>query len=52
VGVRTAMPDTVWATGCSSWYLGANGQPELFPWAPEHHRVLLGEIHDEDFAIS
>ncbi|MCW2784782.1 MAG: monooxygenase, partial [Marmoricola sp.] len=42
VGVRTAMPDTVWATGCSSWYLGANGQPELFPWAPEHHRVLLG----------
>ncbi len=51
VGVHQAMPDTVWATGCSSWYLGADGQPELFPWAPEHHRELLGSIRDEDFSI-
>jgi cation diffusion facilitator CzcD-associated flavoprotein CzcO len=49
--VHAAMPDTVWATGCTSWYLGADGQPELFPWAPEHHRVLLGEIRDADFDI-
>lgn len=52
VGVREAMPDTVWATGCKSWYLGVDGQPELFPWAPEHHRKLLGSIQDGDFAIT
>ncbi|MFL6109525.1 MAG: flavin-containing monooxygenase, partial [Marmoricola sp.] len=52
VGVNAAMPDTLWATGCTSWYLGANGVPELFPWAPEYHRELLGTVRTEDFAIS
>lgn len=50
--VDAALPETVWATGCQSWYLGANGKPELFPWAPEQHRVLLAEIRDRDFVIS
>lgn len=49
--VRKAMPDTVWATGCQSWYLGANGEPELFPWAPERHRKMLSRIRDEDFDL-
>ncbi|MCW2855579.1 MAG: monooxygenase [Marmoricola sp.] len=52
VGVDEALPDTVWATGCTSWYLGANGKPELFPWAPERHRVLLGRIDDGDFVMT
>lgn len=50
--VHQAMPDTVWATGCQSWYLGTNGEPELFPWAPERHRELLGTVQDDDFAIA
>lgn len=50
--VAQALPDTVWSTGCTSWYLGQNGQPELFPWAPERHRELLGTIRDDDFVVT
>jgi cation diffusion facilitator CzcD-associated flavoprotein CzcO len=30
--MKAAMPQTIWATGCNSWYLDKNGLPELFPW--------------------
>jgi cation diffusion facilitator CzcD-associated flavoprotein CzcO len=43
--MRAAMPDTVWATGCTSWYIGADGNPELWPWNPRQHRVRLSEIN-------
>lgn len=39
--MRTAMPGTVWATGCTSWYLGADGTPELWPWTPNAYRRRL-----------
>ncbi len=29
--MKAAMPQTVWVTGCKSWYLGKDGLPELFP---------------------
>jgi cation diffusion facilitator CzcD-associated flavoprotein CzcO len=50
--VDAAMPDTIWASGCTSWYVGANGRVELFPWAPQRHREMLAEIEDADFATS
>ncbi|MFL6023286.1 MAG: flavin-containing monooxygenase [Marmoricola sp.] len=50
--VDAALPDTVWATGCDSWYLGQNGKPELFPWAPEQHKVMLAEIRDDEFDVA
>ncbi|MCV7330952.1 flavin-containing monooxygenase [Mycobacterium cookii] len=39
--MKAAMPQTIWVTGCSSWYLGKDGLPELFPWTPETHHELL-----------
>jgi hypothetical protein len=39
--MKSAMPQTVWVTGCKSWYLGKDGLPELFPWTPVRHRELL-----------
>ena len=40
--IREAMPGTVWVTGCTSWYLGKDGIPELWPWTPaEHHDRLV-----------
>ena len=39
--VKAALPQTVWATGCKSWYIGKDGLPELFPWNPVRHRELL-----------
>lgn len=30
--IRAGMPGTVWASGCSSWYLGAGDTPVLYPY--------------------
>jgi cation diffusion facilitator CzcD-associated flavoprotein CzcO len=48
--MQAAMPDTVWATGCTSWYIGQDGHPELWPWNPSQLRVRLGqpELGDHD----
>ncbi|MET3961978.1 cation diffusion facilitator CzcD-associated flavoprotein CzcO [Marmoricola sp. OAE513] len=50
--IAAATPDTVWATGCTSWYLGEAGNLEVFPWAPKRFRALMSEIEDEDFATT
>ena len=47
--MRSAMPGTVWTTGCNSWYLGADGVPELWPWSPGRHRAMLREPVREDY---
>lgn len=39
--LRAAMPATVFATGCQSWYLGPDGLPDLWPWTPGRHRAML-----------
>jgi cation diffusion facilitator CzcD-associated flavoprotein CzcO len=49
--VRAAMPNTVWITGCKSWYLGTDGQPELWPWPPERHTEMLREPALAEFEL-
>jgi cation diffusion facilitator CzcD-associated flavoprotein CzcO len=49
--MKEAMPQTVWITGCSSWYLGKDGLPELFPWIPQRHRELLLDRDVADFEV-
>jgi cation diffusion facilitator CzcD-associated flavoprotein CzcO len=49
---RAAMPGTVWITGCDSWYLGADGVPEIWPWTPDRHRRMLAEPAEEEFELS
>ncbi len=49
--MREAMPRTVWATGCNSWYLGPDGVPELWPWLPAKHREMLSSPAMEDFEV-
>jgi cation diffusion facilitator CzcD-associated flavoprotein CzcO len=48
--LREALPDTVWATGCTSWYLDADGRPELWPWSPARHRAMLRDPVAAHFA--
>jgi cation diffusion facilitator CzcD-associated flavoprotein CzcO len=50
-GMKAAMPQTIWVTGCSSWYLGKDGLPELFPWTPETHHELLRQPVLADFDV-
>jgi hypothetical protein len=49
--MKAAMPQTIWVTGCSSWYLGKDGLPELFPWTPETHSRLLRQPELADFDV-
>jgi hypothetical protein len=49
--MKAALPQTIWASGCSSWYLGKDGLPELFPWAPETHSELLRRPELADFDV-
>jgi cation diffusion facilitator CzcD-associated flavoprotein CzcO len=49
--MKAAMPQTIWVTGCSSWYLGKDGLPELFPWTPETHRELLRQPELAHFEV-
>lgn len=49
--MKAAMPQTIWVSGCNSWYLGKDGLPELFPWIPERHRELLQTPVLDDFDV-
>jgi cation diffusion facilitator CzcD-associated flavoprotein CzcO len=49
--MREAMPSTVWATGCQSWYLGKDGTPEVWPWTPGRHRELLQAPEFDEFEV-
>jgi cation diffusion facilitator CzcD-associated flavoprotein CzcO len=49
--MKAAMPQTIWVTGCSSWYLGKDGLPELFPWTPDTHHELLRQPELADFDV-
>ena len=49
--MKAAMPQTIWVTGCNSWYLGKDGLPELFPWRPVRHRELLSTPEPTDFEV-
>jgi cation diffusion facilitator CzcD-associated flavoprotein CzcO/acetyl esterase/lipase len=49
--MRSAMPNTIWTSGCTSWYLGQDGLPELWPWTPERHRTMLRDLHAEEFEV-
>jgi cation diffusion facilitator CzcD-associated flavoprotein CzcO len=50
--MKEAMPNTVWMTGCKSWYLGKDGLPQLWPWTPAAHREMLAAPVFEEFALS
>jgi cation diffusion facilitator CzcD-associated flavoprotein CzcO len=50
--LRQAMPQTVWVTGCRSWYIGADGLPMLWPWTPRRHREMLARPALEDFDVA
>lgn len=49
--MKAAMPQTIWVTGCKSWYLGKDGLPELFPWTPVRHRELLAMPRTDHFDV-
>ncbi|OBA64076.1 monooxygenase [Mycobacterium sp. 1100029.7] len=49
--MKAAIPQTIWASGCNSWYVGKDGLPEVFPWEPENHSKLLRHPELSDFDV-
>ena len=47
--LREAMKGTIWATGCKSWYLDANGIPATWPWSVSQFRDEMTEPDWSDF---
>jgi cation diffusion facilitator CzcD-associated flavoprotein CzcO len=43
-----ATQNTVWVTGCNSWYLDEEGVPIAWPWSAKHfHKALRRPIFDD-----
>jgi len=49
--LRAAMPDTVWTTGCDSWYLNRDGVPEVWPFTPGKHRAMLAHMDPRQYNL-
>jgi len=49
--LRGAYPDTIWTSGCDSWYLGKDGLPALWPFTPRAHRDMLADQHTDEWAL-
>jgi cation diffusion facilitator CzcD-associated flavoprotein CzcO len=49
--LRAAMPNTVWTTGCNSWYLGKDGLPEVWPFTPGEHRDMLANPDRDQYHL-
>jgi hypothetical protein len=45
------MPDTVWTTGCNSWYLNKDGVPEVWPLTPAEHRGMLANPERDQYDL-
>jgi cation diffusion facilitator CzcD-associated flavoprotein CzcO len=46
-----AAPNTAAASGCSSWYLGADGKPAIWPWTPARFHEMLSRPAFEEFEL-
>lgn len=49
--LREAVQGTIWASGCNSWYIDANGSINTYPWSASHFRNLLAEPDLRDFRV-
>jgi len=47
-----AMVNTVWVTGCNSWYLGPDGVPITWPWTAKRFRKDLRKPNLAEFDLS
>jgi hypothetical protein len=46
-----AAKNTVWQTGCSSWYLDDRGVPAVWPWTFDRFRKEMSEPRFSDFEL-
>jgi hypothetical protein len=50
-GLREAHPETVWVTGCSSFFLGSDGIPSVWSHAASAHARMLSELKSDEWVF-
>lgn len=50
--VTDALPNTIWTSGCQSWYLDDKGVPALWPWTPQQYAKELEVPDFGDYNLS
>ena len=50
--VMSAIPQTVWTTGCTNWYMDEQGMPENWTGTPDEYRAILREPNYDEFLLS
>ncbi len=50
--VRAAMPDTIWVTGCTNWYMSKNGVPSAWPYSGARFRKELRAPDLSEFEVT
>lgn len=49
--VRAAMPQTIWVTGCTNWYMGRNGVPSAWPYSGARFRQELRDVDLAEYRV-
>lgn len=49
--LRNAFGDTIWTSGCTSWYLDSEGVPATYPGPPSEYRKELTVINLNEFNV-
>lgn len=47
-----AARNTVFASGCTSWYLDAHGIPQVWPWPYEHFIEVMSKPRLDDYVLT
>lgn len=47
-----AAKRTIFGSGCTSWYLDAQGVPQTWPWSYDHFAQLMAAPRMEDFELA
>jgi cation diffusion facilitator CzcD-associated flavoprotein CzcO len=51
--LKAALADTVWHTGCTSWYVDENGNdPNQWPWTWSAYRKRTAQINAADYELA
>ena len=46
------MPDTIWVTGCTNWYMSKNGVPSAWPYSGNRFRKELREPNLAEYEVA
>ena len=50
--VNSSFEDTIWISGCNSWYLDDEGLPVTWPWAPAEYVSALKVLDLNDYDVT